>query len=169
MSLSIIENFSYHCKYKMRKLIKTVMINIGTWYTSKRHRYNDTLPKSSYPHYGKKVTGIIYHGTRKRKGHDTKESWDKENWITLWNIKTWMCHPIFFVPWFLCVMSLSFPCAMVNNPSHFLAIVWIGTLWKCVIISVPFRCISCTNIYHNCFNQLSHFIFTVVRKFFNNW
>ena len=33
----------------MGKLIKTVMINIGTWYTSKRHRYNDTLPKSSYP------------------------------------------------------------------------------------------------------------------------
>ena len=90
MSLSIIENFSYHCKYKIRKLIKTVMINIGTWYTSKRHRYNDTLPKSSYPHYGKKVTGNIYHGTRKRKGHDTKESWDKENWMTLWNIKTWM-------------------------------------------------------------------------------
>ena len=90
MSLSIIEKISYHCKYKMRKLIKTVMINIGTWYTSKRHRYNDTLPKSSYPHYGKKVTGIIYHGTRKRKGHDTKESWDKENWMTLWNIKTWM-------------------------------------------------------------------------------
>ena len=63
------------------------MINIGTWYTSKGHRYNDTLPKSSYPHYGKKVTGIIYHGTRKRKGHDTKESWDKENWMTLWKKK----------------------------------------------------------------------------------
>ena len=51
--------------------------------------YNDTLPKSSYPHYGKKVTEIVYHGTRKREGHDTKESWDKENEMTLRNIKNY--------------------------------------------------------------------------------
>ena len=38
----------------------------------------------------------------------------------------------------LCHVPL-FPCAMVNNLSHFLAIEWIGTLWKCVIIPVPFR------------------------------
>ena len=67
MSLSIIEKKnSYHCKYKIRKLIKTVMINIGTWYISKRHRYNDTLLKSSYPHYDKKVTEIVYHAQGKR-------------------------------------------------------------------------------------------------------
>ena len=51
---------------------------IVTWYTSKRHRYNDTLPKSSYPHYGKKVTGIITMAQGKerdmtQRNHGTKK------------------------------------------------------------------------------------------------